>query len=95
MTEDRPDPAALSAVLRDLRRVMDEGDAASPHAVLVTDPQTGARHFVGPYPSRLTARVGAMLTQARNVQDDPELADLTYEVVLAFAPGGDPAEVRP
>lgn len=88
---DRPDPAALRHVLRQLREGMDESEAQERHAVLVTDPQTGGRQVIGPYPNRLHAKIGAALTKARNEQLDPELANLTYEVVLTFTP----EEIRP
>ncbi len=92
--EERMDPRALGAAVRHLRQVMDEAEAGEPHAVLVTDPQTGTRHVVGPYPTRLAAKIGVALTKARNAQADPDLADLEYEVVLSFAPNGDTPEVR-
>lgn len=85
---DRPDPAALRQILAELRRAMDDTDVRERHAILVTDPQTGRRHVIGPYPDRFTALLDVRLTRARIVQEDPELADLTYEVVPIFAPGG-------
>lgn len=83
---ERPDPAALRAAVAWLRGVMDDIDAKEPHAILVTDPQTGRRHTIGPYPDRLHARIAAELVKARNVAADPDLADCVYEVVLHFPP---------
>jgi Mg-chelatase subunit ChlD len=85
-TPDRPSPAALRSVVAWLRRVMDDTDAQEPHSVLVTDPQTSSRHVIGPYPNRLHARIAAELIKAQNVKLDPDLADLSYEVVLHFSP---------
>lgn len=82
----RPDPAAVAAALRQLRGAMDEGEANEPHAIVVTDPQTGVPHVVGPYPNRLLARVGLEFLRAAYLRDDPELANLQYRVVLCFAP---------
>ena len=81
-----PDRRALGAAMRELRRVMDEPEAGEQHSILVYDPQSGRRHIVGPYRNRLLATVGLELLRASNVHDDPELADLQYEVVLTFAP---------
>jgi hypothetical protein len=74
------------AALAWLREVIDESDANETHAVIVTDPETGKRHIIGPFRTRLEARVAIPLLKARNEKADPEFGNLQYEPVIFFRP---------
>jgi hypothetical protein len=84
VAEQKPDPVALARVMNDLTQTIDEGDNNEPHAILVTDPQSGIRHVCGPFATRFDARVARELLRARYIADDPELGDLVLEPVMIF-----------
>lgn len=76
---------ALGELFAELRAKSETEDLDHSHVVLETDPETGHRQAIGPYPnaySALEACSQLAVQHARDIGDPPA----TYEVIMYFRP---------
>jgi len=75
------------ALIQHMQDVSDEADGRQPHTIVVRDPETGKYDTHGPYQDRLTARLGMLLLRERHLRDDPEFANLEYNIATHYGMG--------
>lgn len=72
--------SALDRFLAELAAGGDTADAALPHSVVVTDPDTDTVYVYGPYPSRYDAGLALLTLKGRYEAED--MPDLQLQVAL-------------
>lgn len=86
--ELRADPELRRGVkdlLGQMEALSDEQDAAEPHCLLVSDPQTKRQWVMGPFRNRLEARIAVPLIEARYRKADPDFL-FTYTPMIFEKP---------
>jgi hypothetical protein len=77
--------AGLRKLFGQMEALSDSQDAAQPHCLLVTDPQTSRSWVIGSFHNRLHARVAIPLIEARYRKADPDFV-FTYTPMIFEKP---------
>lgn len=79
----RPDPRSLRAVMNHLNKVIDEGEAREQHSIVQTDPATGTKAVIGPFPDRQSSQHATFLLMIRWARQVGEPM-ATFETVVSY-----------